>query len=295
MAAYVRTVKTASGGIAVQIVHSTHYPRTLHDALDRIYRHSGAHQLAQLRSDSCQGADAYTPPGGQGLRLRMAPGSSRATLHLHYARGEAPVTTGPQDPGAAGRDRLRASHADREQVIDTLKNAFVHGRLTKDELDARAGQALTARTHADQAALTADIPPAPAAAGPGRPPARARRRPLARAAAKSGICLIIAAAAMGVAFLLDPPLMFALAACAVWAAIGIMAYAVFTSWDERSSRGQLPPRPRPGGQALEAEQCSGTGHGPVPPAPAPTRPAPTCGLTSHGSTFPPEQAGHPVA
>ena len=41
-AVYVRTVKTASGGTAVQVVHSTHYPGTLHDALDRIHRHSGA-------------------------------------------------------------------------------------------------------------------------------------------------------------------------------------------------------------------------------------------------------------
>ena len=30
-----------------------------------------------------------------------------------------------------------------------LKDAFVHGWLTRDELDARAGQALAARTHAD--------------------------------------------------------------------------------------------------------------------------------------------------
>ena len=81
--------------------------------------------------------------------------------------------TGPQDPPAAGGGRLRVGHADREQVIETLKDAFVHGRLTKDELDARAGQALTARTHAELAALTADIPPAaaPAGAGPGAPSA----------------------------------------------------------------------------------------------------------------------------
>ena len=80
--------------------------------------------------------------------------------------------TGPQDPAAAGRDQLRAGHADREQVIEALKDAFVHGRLTRDELDVRAGQALAARTRADLAALTADIPGGPAAAGPVR-----RRRP----------------------------------------------------------------------------------------------------------------------
>jgi hypothetical protein len=62
--------------------------------------------------------------------------------------------------------RLRASHGDREQVIGTLKAAFVQGRLTKDELDARAGQALAARTYADLAALTADLPAGLAASHP---------------------------------------------------------------------------------------------------------------------------------
>jgi Domain of unknown function (DUF1707) len=66
--------------------------------------------------------------------------------------------TGPLDPAAAGGDRLRATaYVDREQVIETLKDAFVHGMLTRDELDARTGQALTARTYAGLAALTADI------------------------------------------------------------------------------------------------------------------------------------------
>jgi hypothetical protein len=57
----------------------------------------------------------------------------------------------------------RASDADREQVIGVLKAAFVQGRLTKDELDARAGHALGAQSHADLAALIADLhrPPRP--------------------------------------------------------------------------------------------------------------------------------------
>jgi DUF1707 SHOCT-like domain len=66
--------------------------------------------------------------------------------------------TGPQDPAAAGEDGLRAGHADREQVIEALKDAFVHGRLTKDELDLRVSQALASRTYAELAALTSDIP-----------------------------------------------------------------------------------------------------------------------------------------
>src|SRR5215831_19030503 len=53
--------------------------------------------------------------------------------------------------GEAGRGHLRASHADREHVIGMLKAAFVQGRLTKDELDARVSQAFVARTYADLA------------------------------------------------------------------------------------------------------------------------------------------------
>jgi hypothetical protein len=62
--------------------------------------------------------------------------------------------------GAQGRsgDGLRASHADREQVIGTLKAAFVEGRLTGDELGERAGRAWASRTYAELAEITADIP-----------------------------------------------------------------------------------------------------------------------------------------
>jgi hypothetical protein len=58
----------------------------------------------------------------------------------------------------AGRGRLRASRADREHVIDVLKNAFVQGLLTKGEFDMRVGQTLASRTYAELTALTADIP-----------------------------------------------------------------------------------------------------------------------------------------
>jgi uncharacterized protein DUF1707 len=90
---------------------------------------------------------------------------------------------GQQGPAAAGHDRLRAGHGDREQVIETLKDAFADGRLARDEFDARVGRALAARTYADLAALTADIPAA--ARLPGPPVSDSPvpgRRPLARAA-----------------------------------------------------------------------------------------------------------------
>jgi hypothetical protein len=59
--------------------------------------------------------------------------------------------------GTRGHGRLRASRADREQVIDGLKVAFVQGRLAKDEFDLRVGRVLASRTYADLAVLTADI------------------------------------------------------------------------------------------------------------------------------------------
>ena len=86
----------------------------------------------------------------------------------------------PHDPSvrwAAGRGHLRASDADRERVIDALKDAFVHGRLTKSELARRAGQAYESKTYADLARATAGIPAGRAATAPPRqhaaaPPAR---------------------------------------------------------------------------------------------------------------------------
>jgi len=70
------------------------------------------------------------------------------------------VTTGPVEP-PTGRGRLRASDDDRERVIDALKVAFVEERLTRGELDLRAGQAYGSRTYAELAAATADIRPRP--------------------------------------------------------------------------------------------------------------------------------------
>jgi len=197
---------------------------------------------------------------------------------------------GPGDEmaaGAAGRGPMRASHADREQVIEALKDAFVHGRLTKDELGARAGRALAARTCAELAALTADIPPARAASragpparaasGPARPLVPARRRPLVRAAAGSGVCLALAAAAVWASFILDPGgagadrswagLMLLLAQYAVIAGARILWSGVAASAQQRRLGRQLPPRPGPGGHAPGGGRRGGTGRGPVPPGP----------------------------
>jgi hypothetical protein len=54
--------------------------------------------------------------------------------------------------------KMRACDADRERTADLLRGAFVEGRLTQDELDERLGRVYTARTYADLAAQTADLP-----------------------------------------------------------------------------------------------------------------------------------------
>src|SRR5207247_10340373 len=85
---------------------------------------------------------------------------------------EAPGMSGPGDEIAAaagGRGHLRASHADREQVIGTLKAAYVQGMLAKDEFDLRVGQVFASRTYTDLAAVTADLPAGLTAAQPPQP------------------------------------------------------------------------------------------------------------------------------
>ena len=71
-------------------------------------------------------------------------------------RWEAPVRPEPGAQAAAAG--LRASQADRERVIDLLKAAFVQGRLTRDEFDARIARALASRTNWELAAVTFDLP-----------------------------------------------------------------------------------------------------------------------------------------
>jgi len=94
------------------------------------------------------------------------------------------------EPGAqAAAAGLRASRADREQVIDLLKTAFVQGRLDRDEFDVRIGQAVASRTYGELAAVTADIPAGLIAALPGRPPVRARRRIPFNTAVTGGACM----------------------------------------------------------------------------------------------------------
>jgi hypothetical protein len=109
---------------------------------------------------------------------------------------------GPEDEKAAavpGRGYRRASRADREQAIDVLKAAFVQGRLTKDEFDARIGLTFTARARAELAAVTADVPARLAGAQPPRKPSRPRTSNAARWGAAGFITPAVIASAFAVA------------------------------------------------------------------------------------------------
>jgi hypothetical protein len=61
----------------------------------------------------------------------------------------------------AAHDSIRASHEDRDKVVEHLRMAGGDGRLDSDELGERVGAALTARTYGELAALVADLPAAP--------------------------------------------------------------------------------------------------------------------------------------
>jgi hypothetical protein len=114
------------------------------------------------------------------------------------------VTIEPGDQMAAGppgRGHLRASDADREQVVEALKAAFVQGRLSQEELHRRVGEALLSRTYAGLAMLTADISAQPGEArpGPGTAPVPARKPVSKKALAWAGVIAVLPA--LGAAFL----------------------------------------------------------------------------------------------
>ncbi len=62
-------------------------------------------------------------------------------------------------PGPGAEPELRASHADRDRVVEILRVAAGDGLLTAAELDERLEAALSARTRGELAVLTADLPP----------------------------------------------------------------------------------------------------------------------------------------
>jgi hypothetical protein len=165
-----------------------------------------------------------------------------------------------------GRGRLRASDADREHVVGTLKAAYVSGLVTKDEFDARVSQTFASRTYAELALITADIPaglaaaPPPLRPGPAKanPPAHANLTPGERAMMGTGL---FAALALVVALLAGGAVGGLLALGALGSAfvsLFLIGAQVRSSRRNRHSGGHLPPQraahsgPGAGGQAASA-------------------------------------------
>jgi hypothetical protein len=87
---------------------------------------------------------------------------------------------------------LRASDADREQVIERLRRAADEGRLRIEELEDRLGRALNARTYGQLDAILSDLPPTRGALmkrPPRTPVRRPRRFDLTRHTGRVGIVL----------------------------------------------------------------------------------------------------------
>src|SRR5881392_226131 len=72
--------------------------------------------------------------------------------------------------GEIARSELRASHDDRDRVVELLRVSAGDGRLTAEELDERLEHAMTARTYGELARLVADLPAVGSAVSPATAP-----------------------------------------------------------------------------------------------------------------------------
>lgn len=175
--------------------------------------------------------------------------------------------------GGEGQGIPRAPAAGPDQVIGALKDAYVQGRLARDEFDERVGKALAAYAELD--ALTADIPAAPAGAGSpagsqSLEPAREshNRKVIQRGtAAGAGMSMTFTAAAMiatGVSPVAD---LIVVPLAGLFIAVLLAGLLTLLSWAlERGSRGQSSQAPSPGagGEAAGGLPAVGPGRPPRP-------------------------------
>jgi Domain of unknown function (DUF1707) len=142
--------------------------------------------------------------------------------------------------------RLRAPHADREQVIGALKAAFVQGLLDKDEFDLRVGQTFASRTYADLAAVIADIPAGLSLAQPPEPTQVQNQQLLLRPGRVIRAASVLYAGVWAALLLSplgeDPRLAFALAWTTTLAYLGTLIVALGAMLELRREK-------RSGGQA----------------------------------------------
>ena len=147
-----------------------------------------------------------------------------------------------ETPGARDRGHLRTSRADREQVVEVVKAAFVQGRLAKDEFDQRLGRVFASRTYADLASLTADIPPvvvrAQSLREAAQPPARMATDKNAIRAWASATAVLPAMVVAASALESGQPVIFGLIVAFVFAclvALPVSGLVMLHSWHEKRS------------------------------------------------------------
>jgi hypothetical protein len=166
----------------------------------------------------------------------------------------------PGDERAArsgDRSHLRASNADRELVIGSVKTAFVAGMLAKDEFDLRVGQALRSRTYADLADVTADLP-AGLAAQPPQPGPAGGGQPLVRPSQIITWATMLYAAAWLYAPGPAAPALAVLGGFFYLCVVAIALAAALENWPDKRS-GPQPPQgwaPAAGGSARRAPATS---------------------------------------
>jgi hypothetical protein len=100
----------------------------------------------------------HIPPGG----YQVPPGGYQVPPGGYpFPQGgyqvQARVSPGMMNPGVMNSG-MRAATPDRERAVDVLKAGFAEGRLTQEEYNHRMGQAYSAKTYGELAALTADLP-----------------------------------------------------------------------------------------------------------------------------------------
>jgi Domain of unknown function (DUF1707) len=107
--------------------------------------------------------------GDRDDRLSFTAAPISRQLTQPYSRSMTDEASPPQRGAElASQAGLRASHVDRDRVVERLRVAAGDGQLTAEELDERLEAALTARTYGELAALTTDLPDVPDSA-PGTP------------------------------------------------------------------------------------------------------------------------------
>jgi Flp pilus assembly protein TadB len=96
-------------------------------------------------------------PAAVKARSSVAP-SEAGWEHVAVDLGGLPATRYRSGRAMRSHHSLRASDADRDAVVDRLREAAGEGRLEADELEQRVDGALRARTYGDLAELLADLP-----------------------------------------------------------------------------------------------------------------------------------------